>query len=95
MYEYVTSPDLHHCHVSLTPALPHQVYQRADSPNIGCDPPGMPTADYINRSVTSLTVASDFFFFSDAGLLLSAISTHTPIPISCASQASSSAGDTS
>lgn len=28
-----------------------QVYQREDSPNIGCDPPTMPTADYIARYV--------------------------------------------
>jgi hypothetical protein len=26
-----------------------QVYQREGSENVGCDPPGMPTSDYINK----------------------------------------------
>ncbi|KAL8283741.1 hypothetical protein RQP46_005536 [Phenoliferia psychrophenolica] len=30
-----------------------RVYQRADSPNIGCDPPNMPTADYINSHLNA------------------------------------------
>lgn len=28
-----------------------RVYQREDSPNMGCDPPGMPTAKYIQEYV--------------------------------------------
>lgn len=30
-----------------------RVYQREDSPNLGCDPPAMPTADYIARHLNS------------------------------------------
>ena len=37
-----------------------RVYQRKGQTNIGCDPPGYPTADYISRHLDTYSSKHDF-----------------------------------
>jgi beta-glucan synthesis-associated protein KRE6 len=39
-----------------------RVYQRKEQTNIGCDPPGYPTADYINRHPDTYNSKHEFYF---------------------------------
>ncbi|KAM0746475.1 beta-glucan synthesis-associated [Meredithblackwellia eburnea MCA 4105] len=43
-----------------------RVYQRSGSENIGCDPPNMPTADYINKHMNAYT-NPNYTLWSQAG----------------------------
>ncbi|KAK4702195.1 beta-glucan synthesis-associated protein KRE6, partial [Phenoliferia sp. Uapishka_3] len=43
-----------------------RVYQRADSPNIGCDPPGMPTSKYIQSHLNAYS-NPNFTTWEEAG----------------------------
>lgn len=40
-----------------SPALTPQVYQLEDEPNLGCNPPKMPTSDYINNHLDAYMVS--------------------------------------